>query len=100
MKEVDGVEVEFVDCTLSFEGAEYAKSLTFPEGWNQVYREGDGADDYYALSTEFGIDVGDVAGVGMNCSVTGEVEFELVVKENDDDTETLVYDDQDLGVSC
>lgn len=99
-KEVDGVEVEFVDCTVDFQAVEYSKSLPFPEGWSEAYESADGGDDFYTLTTEFTIEVGDVAGVGTNCSVTGELEFELAVEENDDDTETLVYDDQELGVSC
>ena len=99
-KEVDGVEVDFVDCTLNFQDAEYTKSLPFPEGWSEAYESADGADDFYTLVTEFTIDVGDVAGVGTNCSVTAELEFELAVEENADETETLVYDDQELGVSC
>jgi hypothetical protein len=99
-KEVDGVEVAFMDCTLNFEEVEYTESVPFPEGWVEVFKKGDGAGDYYGLSREFTISVGDVEGIGKNCSVTGEIELEIVVEEDEDEKEFIVYDDQDIGVSC
>ena len=99
-KKVDGVEVEFVDCTLQFQDVEYTNSLRFPQGWSEAYESADGAFDFYTLNTEFAIEVGDVKGVGANCSVVAGLEFELGVLEYDDDTEELVYDDQELKVSC
>ena len=99
-KEVDGVEVAFVDCTLTYEDIEYTKSLPFPEGWTEVFKAGDDASDYYGLATEFTLDLGDVEGLGSKCSVSAELEIELVVEEDEEEKEFLVYDDQDIGVSC
>ena len=99
-KEVEGVEIAYLDCILIYEDVEYTESFPFPEGWKEVFKAADDAADYYALSRDFAFSVGDVEGAGKNCSVTGSFELELVVLEDLDEKEFIVYDDQDIGITC
>ena len=105
-KEIDGVELASVDCTLSYGGVDYTNSLPFPEGWTEVFKSADGADDYYALKTDFSFDLGDVEGLGSKCSVSGDLELEFYVgvgdtmEDGDSPAEMLIYEDQSIGVSC
>lgn len=92
--DIDYVDVAKCDCELTWNGTVYGTSIAFPEGWTQVYKEGDGADDYYGLTTEFVLELGDTG-----CSVEAELELEFVVKEENDE-DVLKYDDSDIAVSC
>jgi hypothetical protein len=92
--EVDGVKIDFVDCTLKWNETEYEFGLEWPEGWTEVSKSADDADDYYLLAKEFSVDL------GGGCTVEAELEIELEVPEDDLGKEFLAYDDSDIGVSC
>ena len=103
-REID-VKLASMDCTLTYGGVDYTHSLPFPDGWTEVFKSADGADDYYAFGTEFSFDLGDVAGLGSKCSVTGELELEFDIgmgdtMDGDSPTEMLIYEDQSIDVSC
>jgi hypothetical protein len=95
--EIDDVELKDVECTLNYGGQnEVTKSISFPDDWTIIKKEGDGADDYYGFSTTVVF-----KGVKNDGSdVEGELEVEIEVGEDDEGKDELNYDDSDIGVSC
>lgn len=83
-----------VVCVLEMDGVEYEVDVPFPEGWTIVETEADDADDYYAFSTTVTIPG------AKSPDFVGALEVELLVGEDDDGDDVLVYDDSAIGVSC
>jgi hypothetical protein len=95
--EIDDVALKDVECTLKYGGQDEAtKSISFPDDWTIIKKEGDGADDYYGFSITVVF-----SGVKNDGSdVEGELEVEIEVGEDDEGNDELNYDDAGIGVSC
>ena len=44
-----GVDLANIECTVTIGDDEFTKTITFPDGWLEVYKEGGDADDYYGF---------------------------------------------------
>mmetsp|Transcript_78175 Transcript_78175/g.108630 ORF Transcript_78175/g.108630 Transcript_78175/m.108630 type:complete len:159 (-) Transcript_78175:281-757(-) len=80
------LEMEEIECTLTYNGTEYTSPVTFPYDFMMEIREADGQDDFCIYIAD-GISFADI-------DVTAKLEVEL--KDVDGDA---VYDDESLSIS-
>jgi hypothetical protein len=48
-----GVVLANIECTVTIGEDEFSKTIPFPDGWTEVNKEADDADDYYGFATSF-----------------------------------------------
>jgi hypothetical protein len=48
-----GVVLDNIECTVTIGEEEFSKTIPFPDGWTEVNKEADDADDYYGFATSF-----------------------------------------------
>lgn len=106
-KNIESVDLDFVDCILAIGGKDIAYTVPYPGigGWTEIEKTAGGADDFYSFTTPFEILVGDVAGVGTNCLTMGDITLEFTVSTTAatdlaEAFDTLVYAGSGIDVTC